>query len=331
MNWRTKAISLAGALASALCAGAHPMSIVRGELSLDEKTVTIRLEVTDEDLAHAGIDPEAAGGIEQFVLQTSASIAIFDEGGLRFDMLRNDVLSSPEGAPAVCEIVFGTDHAWSAVTFRLVPEADGLAGGTQFQLHESESRRTLRLTTGGNTETLRAAHVESPTDDVGAWLWDGRYSGVSAVVTIEDGVVTVDVVAPIAVANSWAPLLDGRRDAMERLALMRNVSRYAEVVSGRVALMNGDAETQWGRSSWGLLRATDAQVAPGSDGELLSYWSTCVVVRLMSGEGAGATAIRWNLFNPGVQRTRVMVREGETQRTVDITSYDPVIPLVASD
>jgi hypothetical protein len=293
---RTKALLawVAGVLISS-AASAHPMLLLGAELTVSGDALRINLRATDADLDHLRIDPAREGARADFANLVGASLVVVDDRGERIAM------EATGDAALVGRI--GNDA--TAVSLRIDPDSPLAIRGGQVQIRTALRETPLRLSRAGNAETVRLGRVPAPTERGEAWLWRERFEGICALVSREGDEVMLDVVAPVAVVETWMSLPRVGRESIDPVAAQGALDAFGGALLGGVTIRDAGG-ARVGRVGSATLLGPSSTRADAQSGPLGAA-GACVWVRLAYRDvpSDGEATLTWDAFNAAVHRVRV--------------------------
>ena len=305
---------LAGLLISSV-ASAHPMLLLGAELTVSGDALRIDLRATDADLDHLRIDPAREGARSDFANLVGASLVVVDDRGERIAM------EAVGDAALVGRIGDGA----AAMSLRIEPDSPLAIRGGQVQIRTALRETPLRLSRAGNAETVRLGRAPAPTEAGEAWLWGARFEGICALLSREGDGVVLDVVAPVAVVETWVSIPRIGRDSIDPVAAQGAIDAFGG------ALLDGVTITDAGGAKVGRVAAatllgpaatrTDAQSGPvGAAG-------ACVWVRLRYADARDPVTLTWGAFNAAVHRARVFMPDA---MDAELTRSAPTVAMPAA-
>lgn len=326
MASRRGALVVLAVMFAAAAAVAHPMLIIAGKVWFGSGAVWVSVERDDAGLDHFGLDPDDDGSWTRFSSMLSESIAVTDASGERLPGY-GLLLMPIEGDSGVTGVSVQHDLSApsGAVSLRLLPGSPLAERGAQVHLRgPMEGAPSVRLSPGGAPSTVRDPSVKAPTDAAEAWVWDHRFDRVLTLIGREGERVSVDVVVPLPVMETWTPVARASEDAVTTEEAAPVLGSFAEMVRDKVTVRIGGEPMAMRIERTGLLAPNEARLDGLTTKGRLGFWSACAVVRLVSEDAAGGGPIEleWALFNSAVKRAYALRASGPTEGERVLTPYE---------
>jgi hypothetical protein len=331
------ALAVIGLVTVADAARAHTFSLIRGTAVVHPDRVVVELRTVADDLDHLyPMQPDDQGRIATTLLRNTvaahkayllASLVIRGAAGER---LPGRVVSTQCNAPSRDSLDFHeladimithrfeyvTQRRPRYLTFQFLERPDaGLRAQVVLAVEAAgeRPRRTLRLTNGGNVETLEFAwdHGETgsgsaspahPRPCAQARGDHGRLNALQAIVRVEPDGVQIDVVVPLPILETWIAVPRADRDFLEvaEQAAVRN--RLREFLRGRNEVrIDGDPVSPV-IAELRFLDLDAGTIDEGGSPRRLSAWTARVGVRLRyeAHSAPQQVEVLWGLFNNAV-------------------------------
>jgi hypothetical protein len=383
----------------AAAAVAHPIAIVRGIAVITDSHVTVALQEAGESLIHELPSAHVEGDITPAALEAAFArragqmprrLELRDTAGrlLRARLVESS-LNGPAAAPgaraawrgvrAAYTLEYEADAPLAHITLRQSPDAEALLpaqfalvvraggtyGGSKCDDGESASglpgrvERFVRLTSGGNAETLDVAALREkpagmadaaillnatalqPLPPMPASMHRRRFKSVQATVRREAGRVVVDVFIPLTLLETWTPISRRDADFVSPGEQRQACAAAARLLARSLSLAPPDSldAATWPHAAPVVECA--AVIGPGEPPSCdaaadarpavaaRSYWSSRVAVRASIATPAAADAISltWKLFNPAVLTVDTLVIDGTASSEQQVSTYQPSVAL----
>jgi hypothetical protein len=328
-SWIAAAIGLVASFAHP--ASAHVISIIRGTAVVHAERLEVVLEVNPEDLVHyygsGEITPRAADRHAEHLLE---QFVIRDADGDRVMGRVASVRTATSDKSAPRRFVYSLEYALASapeyLTFQ--QRIGAVDAGLRSQLYllvrtaGASVTTILRLTSGGNTETLQLQWPDN--GSIGAR--PGIAGPVEELKSVrvrmdvrEDG-VNLQVDVPFPIMETFLPLRRDRQDFLEtgeqeaaRLAIQRFLDRRFPLrINGQSAEPHDSA-------------IAFVQLNPAGRAQRLSAWTTRVRAHLSypSPELVREVEMGWTLFNAAVLEVQAVVNCNGQETDRRISTYEP--------
>lgn len=345
-------------MAAASSAHAHRLSFSHGTASVCADRVEVRIEASAEDFVHhdpaamRNVDAltrawlaEAAARYERFLLDT---LVIRDAAGER---LAGRAIGHETAAPLTDPFDFSRLRGLRA-SFRLdyplaAPpryltfyHADGAAGvdlASQLVLFvtspESESARTIRLTSRGNVETLafdEGNHRQgacTPPPDAFAVIAQhaDSFKSVLAGVEMDDGGMTVRISVPLTLLETWRGVPRADRDFLSAEEQQRACASLGDFFARACEVRVGDRPVPPEVQRVTFIGLDAAAIDDTPPPARISAWTARVdaVLRLPIDARSGQVELIWQLFNNAVLSARAVVCADGSCAEHELSTYSP--------
>lgn len=216
--------------------GAHPVLVASGTLTFDGERLAFAFEPSAHDLQHEGLDPDEPASWATLAKSLAASVAVLDERGARRPV------TVVEATSTTTRLITNLGKHARFITLQLRPDGQFGARALNRQVHltwtppSSQTEmshgargdslvpsRTLRLTTGGNSEVVdlhppSVAHDAAPGSDAEP-PFDSLFSRIFLVFGHEvrahgRPIRIVRCSVPLPLLQTWADLAEPRTDAL---------------------------------------------------------------------------------------------------------------------
>lgn len=342
-------------------AGGHPISVSRGVVTVEASRVVATIRVSGEELVHGAPAYHDRGGLDAARLR-----GIFDEKAA--ELIQSIVLRGADGARLAGRLTgarltdadgasldpqglrrvraeYWIEYRLSAppriLTFRQEPAAGPAGLPTQYALLVRQSpaqrERTIRLSAGGNAETLEFEWPGGPEaaepvgqDSLEQHLAQHRFEAVQAVIRLEGHRIELEVHVPLPLMETWVPVPRHDADFVEIAEQTAAAPRLERVLNQCASVsLNGQARTA-DSIRLCFLGPCDTGVDTACAPARLGAWTARVgaVIEFGAAEGLQAADITWRLFNGGVLTAESLVIDGPTRRLHPFSTYEPTLHVV---
>lgn len=339
-------------------ASAHPIAVNRGVVTVHKDRITVSLQVTGEDLLHQDASlqrldrlssQQLDGAFERYAARLCRMLVLRDISGRRMEgkidewhvtPIKQDVLEYRDfrAIRATFLLEYPTVRPPALVTFRQEDPEQSARMPVQFALLVRQlpigGERSIRLTAGGNAETLEFDWSDGHPSNAGA-LHDvckaddgpasNRFNSVLAILRIEQNALKMDIRVPVPLMETWVAIprrepdflhADDQRAALPRLTEFFSTLHLVELNARPVR-----AQLRHVGIIGPAASGSDAETAP----QTLGIFTARVAVSIEYGisEEVRDVEITWGLFNNAVLTTDVTLIDGESARSHQFSTYAP--------
>jgi hypothetical protein len=337
------AVGLAWALAQP--ANGHVISIIRGSAVVHRDRAKVELEVNPEDFTHfygirAGLgnsasrdvtqraaDRYAQGLLQQFIIRDSDGERVAG----RLESMR---MAAPGDLPAqrfVYFLEYALKTAPGYLSFQQrIGDGDARLPSQLYlvvRAEGSEDAKTLRLTSGGNVETLGFQWPEqgSPGARPGIIGPVEELKSVSARLEVRDDGVQLHVDIPLPLMETFVPQHRDQQDFLEtgeQEAAQRGIRRFLE---GRFPLRINGGPVEPSKMAIAFVELDSPELKRAGPAQRLSVWTTRVRAKLSypSPLQVRELELDWTLFNAAVLEVQAVVSCDGRESTRQISTYEP--------
>jgi len=327
-DWRLT-LALLTALLCCAAATAHPMLIIPGALSVDQREARIDLRVTRADMEHLHLDPDDAGAALRYAQLVSESLAVVDARGRRL-AARDPIptFSAPARAADGAALRYALHAPAEALSVRILPGSPLSQRGGLLHLRRGEGEASLRLTPDGAAQTIRGPSAAPPDDPSRAWAWHRRFDRIHALIGRDEGGAYVDVIVPVPLVATWLAVPRAAPDALTREEAAPTLDAFAAVVRDRIDLRIAGRRTPLTIDRVGLLAPNEPGFTGEASADPLAYWSAAAAIRLRAhgsaGDASNELELHWRLFNAAIKRAHVRSDTHHQDPERAVTPYAPV-------
>lgn len=208
---------------AAITAYAHPILITTGTAEVQTQTLILRLHISDHDVQHAGGDPTDLADYQAQARDLSRAISARSDHG---ELL---TIAEPSGQPTLSQTE-DTQTQWPFDLRITIPDKAAyltlqLNREGRFtqprQIHlaydapDPKDSRTLRLTTGSNTEVICVNPALAPRDPDSLAMGNERFSRIILIPSIKANQLTLTISAPLSMLQTWAAFPQAPTDAID--------------------------------------------------------------------------------------------------------------------
>lgn len=358
-------------LSTAHFAVAHQFSFAHGTVTIHVDRIDVVIEFDGEDLSHLPGAPtddreEFAAWLEQAAEthheRVLGRLILRDVDGRRLPVDRarsSHSITSRTSLPKaswtdvrlVERLVFPISAPPLLLTFQMSPDGElsGLRSQWVLAVHgpQEERERLVRLTSGGNAETIELSAPDTtgtcltaqqalPADVnasaefesfVFSMLQQRKYTGITAVLRETTSGLTLDVYAPLPLVETFITTSRSNADFVEVDEQRVILSRWNELVASRVQFKIDDRLPLASLQHQAFLAPDAADASAAAAPRRLGAFTARTMLRysLPVADPSASCELTWNLFNSSVLNADVIYASSFHSIVRELSTYSPIL------
>lgn len=302
---------------------AHPIHVQRGSVSFKDNQMTVRFQVSGHDAEHMNSTVDAASR------DLIRCLYVFDEHGEALSAKTTTI--NDDG----CAIEFKLGDEQRFVTFqqRIGPETIVRNRMIELELVRTESAdsSTVRLSAGGNAETIGVRHAELPEESKRV----DRFHELVVFVTPNEEHVELELHVPAPLLESWIPFDRAKEDSIRATEIERNTDAITKWFLERLTPTESGGERALRVEQVALLDPSIPRLphesAPAVESQsarpketIVGYWCARIVVKAIIEHPTGAQLdLNCKIFNSKVMTAKAAIINGGNVTWTTLSTYAP--------